>query len=147
VRESHFVTLDGGDAVATVPQDFDRTHVLNLVLSYQLGRGWQSGGRLVFYSGAPYSELAGNVPVPPYNNRRDPPFYRVHTRVEKRWHFGTQRSLALVFEVQNLTLREEPNTLGLDCRGEITSENYTTECDRGTVGPLVLPSIGVEAVF
>lgn len=147
VREAHFVTLDGGDAVATVPSDFDRTHVLNAVLGYDLGRHWRAGGRFVFYTGVPYSELAGNVPVPPYNSLRDPPFYRVDVRLEKRWLLGRGRSIAFVLEAMNVTLQKESNTLGMDCRGEMTPESYTTQCFRGEVGPLTIPSVGVEAVF
>jgi TonB family protein len=146
-RQSHFVTLQGEDAVANVPSDFDRTHVLNFILTGDLGRRWRAGGRFVFYSGVPYSPLSGNVPVPPYNSRRDPPYYRADFRVEKRWALGTDGAIALVFEVLNATLSKEANTLGMDCTGNMTSEEYTTQCRRGTVGPLTLPSIGVEAFF
>ena len=147
VREAHFVTLEGGDAVATVPSDFDWTHVLNAALGYELGRRWRAGARFVFYTGVPYSSLAGNVPVPPYNNHRDPAFYRVDVRLEKRWKLGSDRWLAFVLEGQNVTLEKEANTLGMDCRGELTPESYSTECKRGEVGPLTLPSVGLEAIF
>jgi hypothetical protein len=143
VRESHFLTLDGGDAVATVPSDFDRTHVLNAILAYDFGRRWRAGGRFVFYTGVPYSELAGNVPAPPYNSRRDPPFFRVDVRLEKRWVFAGARSIAFVFE----GLSRDSNTLGMDCRGDMTPEGTTTQCQRGKFGPLVIPSLGVEAFF
>lgn len=147
VRESHFVTLDGGDAVATIPSEFDRTHVLNAVLTGDLGRRWRLGGRFVFYSGVPYSELSGNVPVPPYHGKRDPPHYRLDFRLEKRWLLQHARAIALVLEVQNATLNQEPNTLGMDCIGDIGMDEYTTRCERGKVGPITLPSIGVEASF
>jgi hypothetical protein len=52
-----------------------------------------------------------------------------------------------VLEVQNATLSTEANTLGMDCRGDISGDRYTTQCQRGTVGPITLPSIGVEAFF
>ena len=147
VREAHFLTLDGGDAVATVPSEFDRTHVLNAVLAYDLGNNWRAGSRFVFYSGAPYSQLSGNVPVPPYNAFRDPAFFRLDVRLEKRWRLGPNSSLALIFEGQNITLSKDANTLGLDCRGEETPAGYTTECVRGEVGPITIPSVGLEATF
>lgn len=147
IREARFITLDGGEAVATVPSDFDRTHVLNAVLGYDLGRRWHAGTRLVFYSGVPYSELAGNVPVPPYNSRRDPPFVRLDVRLEKRWQLGRQSSIAFVLEGQNVTLSKDANTLGMDCRGDITTDAYTTVCERGEIGPITIPSVGVEAFF
>jgi hypothetical protein len=87
------------------------------------------------------------VPVPPYHNKRDPPYYRVDLRLEKRWLLVHERAIALVLEVQNATLNQEPNTLGMDCIGDIGTDEYTTVCRRGTVGPITLPSIGVEAFF
>ena len=69
-RQENFITPSGGDALTTVPSDYDRTHVLNAVLAADLGRHWRAGARVVFYSGVPYSELAGNVPAPPYNAYR-----------------------------------------------------------------------------
>lgn len=147
VREAHFVTLDGQMATATVPSEFDRTHILSAVLAYALGRGWRAGSRFAFYTGAPYSNLAGNVPVPPYNSQRDPAYYRVDVRLEKRWQLGDEQFIAFVIEGQNVTLNKEANTLGMDCRGESDLNTYTTECERGEVGPLTIPSVGVEAVF
>lgn len=147
VRRAHFLTLDGGAAVATVPSDFDRTHVLNAILSVVLGRRWRAGGRFVFYTGAPYSNLAGNVPVPPYNHFRDPSFYRLDVRLEKRWLLAQGGSIAFVLEGQNVTLSKEANTLGLDCYGEAGPDGSTTRCERGLVGPITIPSVGVEAYF
>jgi hypothetical protein len=147
VREAHFLRLDGSTVTATVPSDLDRTHVLNVILAFDLGRNWRAGNRFVFYTGAPYSELMGNLPSPPYNSRRDPAFFRADLRLEKRWLFAAGRSVAFVFEGQNVTLSKEANVLGMDCRGEGTPTESTTECERGMVGPITLPSIGVEAFF
>jgi hypothetical protein len=146
-REAHFVTSSGGTAAANVPSEFDRTHVLNAIVGYDLGRRWRAGARFVFYTGAPYSDLSGNVPVPPYNNHRGPPLYRVDVRVEKRWPLGKDRSIALVIEGLNVTLSREVTTLGMDCFGTMTPQGGTTQCTPGKVGPLTIPSIGVEAFF
>ena len=35
------------------PSTFDRTHVLNLALSYDLGGGFHAGGRGMYYTGGP----------------------------------------------------------------------------------------------
>jgi TonB dependent receptor/TonB-dependent Receptor Plug Domain/Gram-negative bacterial TonB protein C-terminal len=148
LREAHFITPQGGDAVATVLSDFDRPHVLNAILAYDLGRRWRAGSRFVFYSGTPYSPLSGNVPVPPYNSMRDPPFFRLDVRLEKRWPLGKTGSIAFVFEGQNVTLSKEASGLGLDCIGEFTTEKGgTTKCTRSMVGPITIPSVGVEAFF
>ena len=146
-RETRFVRLDGDTALATVPSEFDRTHVLNAILAYDLGRRWRVGSRFVLYSGAPYSRLAGNVPVPPYNSLRDPPFIRLDLRIEKRWRLGEDGSIAFVFEGQNLTLSKERTALGTDCVSELGPEGGTTDCKRAEIGPITIPSLGVEAFF
>ncbi|WP_394828092.1 TonB-dependent receptor domain-containing protein [Pendulispora albinea] len=146
-RAARFVTFQGEDAIATVPSEFDRTHVLNAVLSYDVGRRWRFGTRFMFYSGAPYSPLDGSVPVPPYHSQRDPPFVRLDVRLEKRWPLGKTGSIAFVFEGQNLTLSKERTGLGTDCNGVSGPEGGTTECTRSEVGPITIPSMGVEAFF
>jgi hypothetical protein len=135
------------DHVVTVPSEFDRTHVLNAVVAYDLGRKWRVGTRFVLYSGAPYSRLSGSLPVPPYNSERDPAFFRADLRLEKRWRLGQDAFLTFVFEVQNATLSKETNSLGQDCEGNADENGSTTECRRGTVGPITIPSVGLEAVF
>jgi hypothetical protein len=147
IREAHFVKADGTDEVATVASEFDRTHVLNAVLSYALGRGWRAGTRLLFLTGTPYSRLDGAFPVPPYNAYRNPAFYRVDFRLEKRWRLGQDGSIAFVLEGQNVTLSKEVSSLGLECEGGPMAPGQTTSCKQSTVGPLTIPSIGVEAFF
>jgi TonB family protein len=150
-RDEHFVTLSGGDVLANVTSDFDRTHIVNAVLAYDLGRHWRAGARFVFYSGAPYSNLSGNVPVPPYNGYRGPPFYRLDVRLEKRWKLGKTGSLAFVLEGQNVTLSKETSPEGLKCFSSMIGPqggtDVTNQCSEGTLGPLTIPSVGVEAVF
>jgi TonB family protein len=147
-RQAHFTTPSGADDVADVVSEFDRTHVLNAVLSYDLGRGWRVGGRFLFYTGTPYSRLEGSVPVPPYNAYRNPAFYRLDFRLEKRWRLGRSSSLAFVLEGQNVTLRKEITGLGLECEEEgPPSSHAETTCERSKIGPLTIPSVGVEAFF
>jgi TonB family protein len=96
----------------------DRTHVVNGALAFDLGRAWRSGARVVFYTGAPREE----------SSERNPPFFRLDLRLEKRWSFGNSRFLSFVAEVMNASFSKE--TFGTD-----------------EVGPIVLPSIGLEAGF
>jgi hypothetical protein len=144
-RDAHFLTLAGGDAVATVPSEADRTHVLNAVVAYQLGRGWRTGGRFVFFTGNPYSKMEGPVPVPPYNDQRFPAFYRLDVRLEKRWSFGKSGSIAFVLEGQNVTLTKEK--AGIECRSRGPMPMSTTSCTVEELGPITIPSLGVEAFF
>lgn len=146
-KQAHFLTSAGDENVATVPSEFDRTHVLNAILAYDLGRRWRVGARLLFYTGTPYSALDGSLPVPPYNAYRNPAFYRVDFRLEKRWRLGQNGSIAFVLEGQNVTLSKEVSGLIMDCEGQGSSEGSTTTCKPATFGPLTIPSVGVEAFF
>jgi hypothetical protein len=116
------------------PSSVDRTHVLNLAAAYRLGDSWRVGGRLVFYSGVPaevaYPRAATAAP-------RGPVFHRLDWRLEKRWRLGEDGFWALVAEVQNTTLR--PETLEVSC--------YAYGCDSESIGPVTIPSLGIEAQF
>jgi hypothetical protein len=144
IRDARFLTPAGVVDRATVPSDADRRHVLNAVLAYQLGARWRLGGRGLFYTGAPYSQLEGTLPVPPYNAYRTPSFFRLDVRLERRWPLGKSGSIALVLEGQNVTLSTEYSSAALDCRD---SPGMATQCTHGKVGPITLPSVGVEAFF
>jgi hypothetical protein len=144
IREARFVTPAGAVDRATVPSDADRTHVLNAVLALELGARWRLGGRGLFYTGAPYSQREGTIPVPPYNAYRTPSFFRVDVRLEKRWQLGKSGWGALVIEGQNVTLSTEYSGLALDC---MDGPGMPTQCKLGKIGPITLPSIGIEAVF
>jgi TonB family protein len=143
-KQARFITRGGGEDMANVASEFDRTHVLNAVLSYDLGRRWRAGGRLLFQTGTPYSKLDGSLAVPPYNAFRNPSFYRIDLRLEKRWPLGRDGSFAFVLEGQNVTLRKEVSGLGMDCKG-MPGMNET--CKQSSIGPLTIPSVGVEAFF
>jgi hypothetical protein len=111
----------------TYPATFDRTHVANLALGYDLGRRWKFGTRLMFYTGGPKitSQRGLVVPPPTLSPDRDPPFYRLDVRLEKKWILGKTTWLAFVVEMLNATFHKETV--------------------QGTeVGPVTIPSIGVE---
>lgn len=112
------------------PSGFDRTHVLNAALAYDLGRHWRLGGRLVFYTGTPkVVQYRGATPPPPsVSPGRDPAFYRVDLRLEKRWNLKKSFWISFVAEMLNATLNKET----------VQSQE---------VGPVAIPSIGVEGGF
>jgi hypothetical protein len=116
------------------PSSVDRTHVLNLAAAYRLSDSWRAGARFVFYSGVP-SEVA--YPRAAQRPPRGPMFYRLDWRLEKRWPLGETGFWALVAEVQNTTLHKE--TLDVSC--------YAYGCDTETIGPVTVPSLGLEASF
>jgi len=65
---------------------FDRTHVANAALAYDLGRGWRAGVRVLFYTGLPKTP----DPSDPGSTRLAP-FFRIDLRLEKRWQLGRER--------------------------------------------------------
>lgn len=112
----------------TFPSSFDRTHVVNAAASYDFGKGWLAGGRFVFYSGAPVQQTTGAIIARSPHVEREPPFFRLDVRGEKRWTLGDTAWIALVVEVMNATLSKESFA-------------------GGEVGPIVIPSIGAEMGF
>ncbi len=144
-RLGGFVTYTLSRSVRAVgrekfPSSFDRAHVANFALAYDLGRRWRAGGRFVVYTGFPRFDDDGDDdgeggPLPEsaraerrLHPERQPTFYRLDVRLEKRWQLSKTTWLALVFEVLNTTLNKE------------IIENEP-------IGPVTVPSIGLEAGF
>jgi len=71
----------------------------------------------------------------------------VDVRLEKRWSLGRDRSIAFILEGLNVTLSQEVNPMASDCIGDMTAQGTTTQCTQGRIGPLTIPSVGVEAFF
>jgi hypothetical protein len=117
---------------SSAPSGFDRTHVLQSGLSYLFPKSIRVGARAVFYTGIPELSLEG---TPRFDGaRRSRPFFRLDVRAEKRFRIGQRGYLDLVAEVLNATSTKE--VVRLDC-GQI--------CRERTAGPVVLPSVGIEA--
>lgn len=117
------------------PSLFDRRHVLSGAVAYRFGNGYRAGFRGTYYTGIPadvaYLEAAKDPP-------RTSPFYRLDVRGEKRWQIGDGGAYwAIVLEVLNTTLEKE--ALGMSCNAY--------RCVEDEVGPLTIPSLGVEVVF
>ena len=115
---------------------FDRPHVFQGALGYDLGRYWRVGGRFIAYSGlAAKQQLSADSNTYIYDGRvRAPAFYRVDVRLEKRWPFGAKSYWAVVFEMLNATLSKEVTSLTCS----------TTKCAQETSGPVSIPSVGLE---
>ncbi len=99
----------------TILSEYDRTHVVSAVASYDFGNGWHAGGRVFAYTGRPYADTSGGVPVLPYNTERLPGYFRIDARIEKSWTIGAHVRFALVLEGINVTLNKEP--VSATCRG------------------------------
>ena len=131
-----------------VAGDFDRTHVLNVIGAYDLGSGWRAGARFYYYTGRPYSRRVFGYTIPPFNERRYPDFYRIDGRVEKAWRIGEKGRVSFVIEWLNMTLRKEATSV--NCGGNARSFQEALQADDCTfdeIGPVTIPSIGVEGSF
>jgi TonB family protein len=94
--------------------DFDQTHVLGVLASYELGRGWELGGRFRYTTGFPRTPVVGSFydgrddlyqPVfGAQNSTRIPAFYQLDARVEKAFTLRRYRLNAFL-DVQNVTNR------------------------------------------
>jgi hypothetical protein len=133
---------------AEIPGDFDRTHVLNVIGAYDLGANWRVGARFYYYTGRPYSRRVYGYTIPPFNDERFPDFYRIDARIEKSWRIGTKGRLSIVFEWLNVTLRKEATSV--TCRSTASSFQdalTATDCKFDEIGPVTIPSVGVEGSF
>ncbi|UQA57495.1 TonB-dependent receptor domain-containing protein [Polyangium aurulentum] len=158
----------------TFDSAFDRRHVLNLAASYDFGRGWRLGGRVMFYTGAPMTldyrlRRRGEGQPDPTPNEPDrpdtledilareelrrllaeyvkglnlperlPAFFRLDVRLEKRWSFDHGRWLSFTVEALNATASKE--TTQYEC-------TFVDGCAPEELGPIVIPSIGLEGGF
>jgi len=111
---------------------FDRAHVLNLALAFDLGKNWRAGTRVVFYTGVPKAQ----DPTDPEATRL-PPFFRVDLRLEKRWNLGKTAWLSVVAEWLNATLTKE----------SIAQNCTLSGCEAQFIGPVTIPSLGLEGGF
>ena len=119
-----------------VPAAFDRTHVANVAVGYDLGKRWRTGSRVTFYTGRPSSQ-PGIDGLRPRHPRRLPAFFRLDLRLEKQWPLGDGGYWAFVVEMLNSTLSRE-----------VLEEDCDTEgCRNEVIGPVSVPMIAVEALF
>jgi hypothetical protein len=125
--------VDGGHSSLS---GYDRTHVFQAALGYDLGRNWRAGTRFMAYSGLPArQQLRPGSFVYIYDGeRRAAAFYRLDARLEKRWPFSAKGYWAVVFEMLNASLSQEVTSL--NCAGR--------KCVSETSGPVSIPSVGLE---
>ena len=127
---------------------FDQTHILTVIGSYRLGRGWELGLRFRLVSGNPYTARLGStfnadtssfVPIiGPVNGARLPTFHQLDLRVDKTWQLGRGVSLDLYLDVQNVY--NHSNVEGVSYSFDSRQIAYTN-------GLPILPSLGVRTDF
>src|SRR5262249_25115677 len=127
---------------------FDQTHILTVLGSYRLGRGWELGARYRLVSGNNYTPRtygffdvnAGaylSLNQYPPNGERLPLFHQLDIRVDKTWRF-THWQLSAYLDVQNVY--NAANVEGVSTNYNQTQQTYPT-------GLPFLPSLGIRAEF
>lgn len=127
--------------------DYDQTHILTVLGTYELPRNWEVGFRFRLVSGLPATPVTGSVydadrdayaPVlGATNTDRVPPFHQLDIRVDKHWIFDTWR-LSAYLDVQNIYNRQNPNT---------ASYNFDYSRRGYSQGLPILPILGLRAEY
>jgi hypothetical protein len=126
---------------------FDQTHILTVIGSYQLGRGWEIGARFRLVSGNPVTPVAGSVfngdsgtylqiPGQPFSARNDP-FHQLDVRIDKTWRWA-RGSLNLYLEVLNVYNNSNP---------EGVQYNYNFTQSQTVSGIPIFPNLGVRVEY
>lgn len=127
---------------------FSQTHILTVLGSYRLGRGWEIGGRFRLVSGnlvSPqnygfYDQNTGvYLPLlayPPFTERL-PMFHQLDIRVDKVWKFRAWQ-MSVYADIYNIY--NNANVEGVNRNYNQTQQSYTS-------GLPILPSIGVRGEF
>ena len=138
-----FATPPAGGAAQYVRalSEFDRTHVLNLILSADLGAGWRAGLRTIAYSGLPYASYSF-ADAPP--DARGPPFVRVDIRLQKSWR-ALGGTTTFVFEWLNALLQKE--SISTSCSAGLGNLPTPTCVPQQLPVPITFPSIGLEGTW
>ena len=127
--------------------DFDQTHILTVLGSYNLPRNWSIGARFRLTTGNPTTPIVGST----YNSTQDtyvraagetnsdrlPPFHQLDIRIDKRW-IADRWQANLYLDLQNAYNRRNPEAL-----------NYSYDySESGVISGLpLIPALGFRAEF
>jgi TonB family protein len=129
------------------PFDYDQTHILTALASYDLGAGFEIGVRFRYATGFPRTEVIGafydasrdlfQPRFGEHNALRIPAFLELDVRIEKRFVIaGTELNAYL--ELQNATDRKNPEEIVYN--NDYSGRKYIT-------GLPILPVVGVRWTF
>lgn len=155
---------------AFTPSNWDNRHIINVLLSRELGRGWEIGARWRFSGGnpsTPYNaELSSNMdswnstkrPVVDYslyNTQRLPSFHQLDVRVDKEWNFKNW-TLGLYVDIQNAynykavgreILMPEVDGTGQYVKDPNRPGHYIMKSYQNDIGGTIIPTFGVTIGF
>lgn len=131
---------------------YDQTHILTVLGSYRIGRGWEMGARFRLVSGNLYTPLQSSPAISalyaadagtfiaqsgaPFSKRL-PPFHALDIRFDKRWQFRKWR-FSTYLDIQNAY--NHPAVEALTYNYNFSKSGYQT-------GLPILPSIGMRGEF
>jgi TonB family protein len=128
--------------------DYDQTHVLTALASYDIGLGVELGVRARVASGYPRTPVLGSYydasknryepELGAYNTERIPTFYQFDARAAKRFRLGEGSEVEAYLDVQNVTNRENPEEVAY--APDYSSKRYIT-------GLPILPVLGAKWSF
>ncbi len=119
---------------------FDRTYVWQIGGVADLGKGWRASARFLTYAGWPQTLPNGSAETTTTTKGRLPSFRRIDVRIEKRWTLRSKAWISLVLEVLNATAAKE--VVASRC---VDSSDSNSNCKNDEFGPVVAPSLGLEA--
>jgi TonB family protein len=129
------------------PFDYDQTHILTVVASAVLGRGWEAGVRFRLVTGNPETPVVAtaydadsDIYWPIYgetNSARLPMFHQLDLRIDKNWNLKAIK-LAIYLDVQNVY--NQKNVEGYSYSYDYSQRVYFT-------GLPILPSLGLKLEY
>ena len=127
--------------------DFDQTHILTVLGSYNLRRNWSIGARFRLTSGNPTTPIIGSTysstedtyvrAAGEPNSERLLPFHQLDIRIDKRW-IADRWQANLYLDLQNAYNRKNPEAV-----------NYSYDySENGIISGLpLIPALGFRAEF
>jgi TonB family protein len=126
---------------------YDQTHILNLLASYRLGKGWEVGGRFRYMSGFLYDAYPGGLFDNSTGNymhygvaerRRMDAFHQLDIRIEKAFQRETYR-YSIYLDVINTYFRSSPDFM--------TFKYDLSQTKALSLSLPLLPSFGIRGEF
>jgi hypothetical protein len=127
--------------------DFDQTHILTIIASYEMPRGWRLGARFRLVSGNPFTPTTDGVfdaatgaftaIQGPLNGDRLPAFHQLDLRLDKTWTWPVLQ-FSIYADVQNVYNRQNVEFLnfGYDFRTTLPVNSLP-----------ILPALGFRIEF
>lgn len=128
--------------------EYERPHILNLILGLEIGAGWQIGAKFQYASGSPYTPAIGvterennfYIVEGKKNSARYPDYHKLDLRFDKQFIFNSW-SFSVYLDLWNVYNRDN-----------VTSYSFTAEPD-GTITTTprydfgITPILGFTAKF